>query len=88
MIPATQARETTESAARFSKSITPHDTNEVADYIPKGIWVGGAGNLVVQLYGDTADVTFTNVPAGTLLPLAVRLVKVTGTTATGLVVVW
>lgn len=51
------------------------------------IYVGGAGNLVVQELGDTAPVTITAPPVGTLLPGKFTLVKSTGngTTATALV---
>lgn len=52
------------------------------------LWVGGAGNVALQLIGDTTPVTLTGVPAGTLLQnLQIAIVKSTanGTTATGLV---
>ena len=61
-------------------AITPHDTNELTN-VTRALWVGGAGNVKVTMEnGDT--VTFSGVAAGTLLPLRVRLVFTTGTTAT------
>lgn len=88
MIPSTPARQSAESSAHNSKAVTPSDSAEVADYYPKGVYVGGAGNIVGQLVGDTTDTTFTAVPAGTFLPVSFRLIKATGTTATSMVVVW
>ena len=46
-----------------------------------GVYVGGAGNIVVELYGG-AVVTFMAVPAGTVLPVRVRTIRQTSTTAT------
>src|SRR3990167_3224603 len=49
----------------------------------RAIWVGGAGNLQVQTQnGET--VTIVGVVAGTLLPLSVKRVLSTNTTATSI----
>jgi len=51
------------------------------------VYVGGDGNMaVVTKEGDT--VTFTAVVAGTILPLLVKRVNDTDTTATNLVAMW
>lgn len=45
-----------------------------------GVYVGGAGDLKVRLAGDSADVTFSNLGDGQVLPVrAVKLYK-TGST--------
>ncbi len=66
-------------------AITPSDTTIVTC---KAIYVGGAGNLVVNLApsGGT-DVTFTAPPVGTVLPINLNggRVMATGTTATALI---
>lgn len=72
--------------ARHAAAVTPHDTNELG-YLPRMLYVGGAGDLRVTMAND-ADVTFTAVPAGTQLPLRVRRVFSTGTTATSVVALW
>lgn len=81
------ARRDSTSSALNSVAVTKSDTVEIADVVPRGIWVGGAGTIVGQLYGDTADVTFAGIAAGTFLPFAFRLIK-TGSTATNIVAVF
>ena len=46
------------------------------------IYVGGAGNVTVNMQGDGSLVTFTAVPVGTILPVAFQRVRATLTTAT------
>jgi hypothetical protein len=76
-----------ESPARNGKNITPHNTDDVVDYYPKGVYVGGAGNLVCVFDGNGETVTFTAVPAGTFLPISPQAIT-TASTATNIVVVW
>ena len=64
-------------------NITPSDTT-VFPHATNMIWVGGIGNLVVLMAGDTVPITFTAVPADTMLPLCVTKVMA-ATTATALV---
>jgi hypothetical protein len=52
----------------------------------RGIWVGGTGT-VVAIDRDGTTVTFSAVPAGTLLPISPRAIKV-ASTATGLVAMY
>lgn len=49
----------------------------------RALWVGGAGDLVVVFLNDptSTPVTIAGVPAGTLLPFAVKQVRA-ATTAT------
>ena len=51
------------------------------------LYVGGDGNLIVTMESGGPDVTFSNVVAGTFLPILVTHVK-PGTTATGIVALW
>ncbi len=53
----------------------------------RGLWVGGVGNVAVIFRNSKSNavVTFTAVPAGTLLPVWVKQVRSTGTTATNII---
>jgi hypothetical protein len=64
-------------------AITPHDTNAVSE--TRGVFVGTGGSLVCRGVQSQTNVTFANVPDGTLLPIRVDRVLATGTTATGIV---
>lgn len=61
-------------------SVTPSDSTTLSNV--RGIWVGGAGNVVVTTAGG--DVTLNGVTAGTLIPVKATKVKATGTTATNI----
>lgn len=75
-----------------SKAVTPHDTNELTNYdsetVAQTIVVYGAGDIVVVPAGnaaantDTYTVSAAAADAGFTLPVLVRIVKSTGTTAT------
>lgn len=54
----------------------------------RAVYVGGAGDLAVIFVGDTAAVTLSSVPAGTLLPIQVNKVMSTNTTATNIVALY
>ena len=67
--------------------VTPHDTNDLTAYT-RAIYVGGIGNLTVVMAGSGNTVTFTAIPVGTILPIAVSRIKATLTTATLIVAMW
>ena len=72
------------------RAVTTHDTNELATVggrTCRALWVGGAGNLVVIARGDTSTVTLSGVPAGSLIPIAAKVVH-TSTTATLIVAIY
>lgn len=48
------------------------------------LFIGAGGTVVVKGWGDTASTTFLNVPSGTFMPIQVRQVLATGTTATNI----
>jgi hypothetical protein len=77
------ARASTEgqySAVRCA-AITPHASNTFEP--TRGIMVTAAGTVSCRFEDDSSDVTIT-VQAGVLYPFAIRAVRVTGTTATGI----
>lgn len=67
-------------------TITPHNTNELVKST-NAIYVGGAGTISVVMANknnSNSAVSFTAV-AGATIPIRVKKVNVTGTTATNLV---
>lgn len=71
------------SPADNATAVTPSDSADLA-FNSRALYVGGAGNLVVTMAGG-GDVTFTAVPAGSILPIRVSRVKATSTTATSII---
>jgi len=64
-------------------AVTPHDTNLLAKPTV-GVWVGTTGNLtVIDIAGNT--VTLTAVPDGCFIPMRVKIIKSTATTASNIV---
>jgi hypothetical protein len=70
-----------ESPAYIAEDITPSDGSQTPK-IYRALWVGGAGNVRLIAAGSSAAVTIAGVPEGTLLPIQVKQVLLTGTTAT------
>lgn len=64
-------------------AVTPSDTIALP-VTTRALYVGGAGNIVALMQGGQV-VTFTAVPVGTTLHVAVTRVNATLTTATNLV---
>lgn len=73
--------------ANNATAITKSDTDELAKF-SRALYVGGAGDVTVILQKDTVAVTFVAVPAGTILPIAVKQLKSTGTSATDIVALY
>jgi hypothetical protein len=71
------------SPADNAAAVTPSDSTDLA-FTSRALYIGGAGNIVVTMAGG-GDVTFTAVPAGSILPIRVSRVKSTSTTATSIV---
>lgn len=69
---------------RSAEAVTPADS-DLSGKIYVGVFVGGAGNLAVRMAEDSANVTLVGVAAGTFLPIAVKRVASTNTTATNIV---
>lgn len=72
---------TSSSLAPFA--ITPDDSNDLTR-IPKGLWVGGAGDVTLRGVNGS-NVTFAGVQAGSILPVRPSRILSTGTTATGII---
>ena len=66
------------SPARNAAAVVPHATDPLPN-VSKALYVGGAGDLVVRLVDDSADVTFVGVAAGSIVPIRATFVRDTGT---------
>jgi hypothetical protein len=71
------------SPASDGFSITPHDGNNLPE-VTRALFVGGAGSVNVHL-ASGAQVNLSGVSGGTVLPIRVRRVLSTGTTATAII---
>jgi hypothetical protein len=63
-------------------AITPADV-DLTD-VPRALYVGGAGNLVLRGIEDSTNVTLVGVPAGTIIPVRAKRIAA-ATTATNIV---
>lgn len=73
-----------DSPASKAFAITPTDGVEIT-YVTRGLFTGSGGSITLILEDDTSAVTLINVPSGIVLPLRVKQVNSTSTTATGLI---
>jgi hypothetical protein len=78
-----QRGDTTDFPAKSLRAVTPHDTNEL-EYVSKALFIGTGGTLSLIAQEDTAAVSLT-VVAGQIVPVRAKIVRATGTTATGIV---
>jgi hypothetical protein len=61
-------------------AVTPHDSNALGD-IPKALYVGTGGTIVMRGVRGTVDQSWKNVPSGAILPFRAQYVRATGTSA-------
>ncbi|MEE4451348.1 spike base protein, RCAP_Rcc01079 family [Novosphingobium resinovorum] len=79
----------THSDAAFAPSrapytIVPSDA-EALTLVPKGIYVGTGGDIVLRGVDGTSDVTYRNLPDASYVAVRALYVRATGTTAADLV---
>lgn len=67
-------------------AVTPSNSAELN--CSRGLFVGVGGNITVDMAVQGTNVTFLNVPSGTLLPLQVTRVYLTGTTASSILALY
>lgn len=70
-----------QAPATRAVAVSPHDGNALSD-IPKALYVGGGGDLMLRGINDSADQLWKAVPTGTILPFRAQYVRATGTSAT------
>lgn len=74
---------TSNESARSGAAISVGGGDQVLAVCSRFLYVATTGAVVVRLADDTADITLSGLLAGTILPLAIAIVRQTGTTATG-----
>ena len=71
--------------ASNAASVTPNDSADLSN--PGQLYIGGTGNVNVDtINGQT--IVFSGVPVGTILPVVVKRVRSTSTTATNILVLY
>lgn len=75
-----------EGPAVNATAVTTSDSADLS-YVTRGIYVGGSGNLKVDMLGG-GSVTFTGLAAGVIHPIRATRIYATGTTATGVIALW
>ena len=73
--------------AEYAADVIKSDST-VLNPVPRALYIGSGGDVVVTMAADGTDVTFSNVPTGTKLPVRVSKVKATGTTASSIVALY
>jgi hypothetical protein len=76
-----------DSPASGAAAVTPSNSTDLSTF-SRGLYIGGAGNITVDMVGGQTGVLFSNLVAGSVYPLRVSRVYATGTTATGIVALW
>lgn len=66
-------------------AVTPSDSTDLG--VTRGLYVGGAGDVVVTMAEQGTNITFVGVPAGTFMPIQVRLVMA-ATSATSILALY
>lgn len=72
--------------ATDAAAVTSSNTTNLSP-MARGLWIGGAGNVSV-VFDSFSEVTIEGIPAGTLLPVRVRRVNQTGTSATSILALY
>ena len=76
-----------ESKASDAVTITPDDSTDLAEIPTTGVYIGGDGDIKVDMLDGTAT-TFVALKAGVVYPFEITRVYATGTTATNIVVLY
>jgi len=78
-----QLRVSSESA-QAGVAISYGGGDQVLSNCARGVYITTGGTLVIRMKEDTADLTFTGLIAGQYYPLAIALIRNSGSTAAGI----
>lgn len=68
-------------------AVVPHDVNALPD-IPKALFVGTGGDLMLRGSGGGGDALLKNVADGSVIPVRAQYVRATGTSAADIVALY
>lgn len=68
-------------------AVTPSNDADLPNGECRALYVGATGNLSLDV-GNSTAVVFVGVPAGTVLPVRAKRVRVTGTDASSIVALY
>jgi hypothetical protein len=68
-------------------AITPSNSDDLPNGVARALYIGGGGIVVLDTYTQTS-LTFAGLQSGTILPVNVKRVRSTGTTATSLIALY
>jgi hypothetical protein len=69
-------------------AVTPNNSADLARIPTRALYIGGAGDVKVDMAGAGTAVVFAGLAAGTILPIRVDRVYSTDTTATSVVALY
>ena len=73
------------SAIQSMVAVTPADGTDLSGGVTRAVWINGAGNLQCDTAnGETVVLTIPATSTGQVLDLAVKRIRATSTTATGI----
>ncbi len=74
------------SPAEYAAAVTPNDNTDLTQ-LARGLYIGASGDVNVDLQ-DGGTVLFVGLIGGTILPVRVRRVRNTSTTASSIVALY
>ena len=69
-------------------AVTPSNSVDLPDGPCRSLYIGVGGNVSIDLMNGGDAIVFKGAAAGSILPLRVTRVRVTGTTATDIVAIY
>ncbi len=68
-------------------TIMPDDSVALSE-VPKAIYAGSGGTIVMRGVRDSGDSVWSHIPAGSVLPFRATHIRATGTSATGILALY
>lgn len=77
-----------DSPAWSAAAVSPNDSTDLSRVPTRGLYIGGAGDVEVNMAGAGSAIVFAGVLAGTILPIRVDRVLNGNTDATNIVALY